>query len=140
MADSIRVSTRLILIQLLALGGPLILYPIELVWPAPHIIEELFKAGAARYIASLETKKHTYIWAVIGFGLLFTLSETGFYLINIWAVGQFGHVPLRLAYTGTLHLGTTLLMYLGFKTKYRYWGPICVLLAIIFHYFYNLWI
>jgi hypothetical protein len=132
-------KSRRALILVLALVGPLLLFPIELLVPWPYLIEELFKLFAVWLILALERKdRRNYLIVAVLFAALFTLSESMFYLINILGVGKLGHFPLRLIYTIILHLGTTCLLYFGWKKQPL--GVIAFILAVVLHYLYNSWI
>jgi hypothetical protein len=132
-------KSTFLVVLVLALTGPLILFPVEYLFPYPHIVEELFKLLVVLFILNIEKKsKANYLWAAVLFGLFFVLSESIFYLMNIFATGQFDHFFLRLMYTTPLHLGTVILMYFGFRQKGYFWGGLTLLLSIIIHYYYNL--
>ncbi|HEX9817965.1 MAG TPA: hypothetical protein VGA89_03725, partial [Patescibacteria group bacterium] len=127
------------LILVLAIVGPLLLFFVELLMPWPHLIEELFKLAGVWLIVDLEKKdRHSHWLTVVLFAALFTLSESMFYLINIFSVGKFSNFSLRLIYTFILHLGTTYLLYFGWKKKP--WGLLAFILAVVIHYLYNSWV
>jgi hypothetical protein len=128
-----------LIVLVLALTGPLILFPIEYLFPYPHVVEELFKLSVVLFVINIEKiSKRNFFWGAVSFGLLFVLSESIFYLINILASGQHGDFFLRITYTTPLHLGTVILLYLGFRQRSYVWGGLALLLSIIFHYYYNL--
>lgn len=126
-------------ILLFALILPLILIPIEKILPYPHIVEEIAKLLLVLMIYQKERQLNKKLFAfVLLSGLLFTLSESIFYLINIFELGDLTMIPKRLFFTGLLHVGTLLIIYvLGRKNNISL--SISLLISITIHYFYNLW-
>ena len=126
-------------ILLLALFLPLGLIPIEKMFPYPHVIEELAKALLVLAIYQKEKQLDKKLFnLVLLSGLLFTISESIFYLINILNLGDLSMIPKRLLFTGILHCGTIVTMYLlGRKNNINF--AVAVFLSIIAHYLYNLW-
>lgn len=124
---------------LLGLTLPLILIPIEIALSYPHIIEELAKLTLILIIFQKEKQLNKKLLTLVLLsGFLFTLSESIFYLINIFALGDLSMIPKRFLFTGMLHISTLLTMYmLGKKNNINL--LISLLLSIIIHYFYNLW-
>ena len=125
---------------LMSLTAPLLLIPIENIFPYPYLIEEPTKLLIVLVILSQE-KQFSRPFVSIAFlaGAFFTLSESIFYLINIFALGDLSIFPRRLLLTGILHLGTIMLMYVAGRKK----NPVCLALAlflsIVIHFGYNLW-
>jgi len=130
----------LVLGILLAFASPLLLWPIEQILPWPFIIEEMVKAIVVVMIINQDQDDHRINlgWPVIA-GVLFTLSETVFYLFNFLKLGDFSDLPKRIILTGTLHIGTIVLIYLG--AQKRPWGLLVgFLVAVVIHYLFNLFI
>ncbi len=129
---------EVISIPLFALILPLILIPIEKILPYPHIIEELAKLMLVLMIYQKEKQLNKLLsFFVILSGVLFTLSESIFYLINIFNLGNLTIFPTRLLLTGILHMSTLMTMYLGRKNNVSL--LIALFFSIIIHYLYNLW-
>ena len=106
---------------LLALIFPFFILLIENFLPYPHIVEELFKFYLAKKASSTKI-------AII-LGLLFSLSEASFYVMNPGA-------PLyRVLIVAPMHISTILVMYYFSKTK-SLW-PLGLFLAILIHYLFN---
>jgi len=123
---------------IISLSAPLLLLPVEKILPYPYIIEELLKLGVVFLILKAErrNKINLFRWIVFS-GLILTFSESVFYLTNIFALGNFSLFPQRIVLTGTLHMGTMLILY--FSIKKGYFRLISgVVAAILIHYFYNL--
>jgi len=126
-----------IIALLISLAAPLFLLPVEKLLPYPHVIEELLKLVIVFliYKSAKETKTDLLKWVVIA-AVLFTISESVFYLANIFALGNISLFTQRLLLTGTLHLGTFLLLYFSIKKNY-FWLAGGVTASILIHYFYN---
>lgn len=124
---------------LIALFAPLILIPLEKLFPWPHIFEELVKLLIVYLLIKIEKQQKIFVfnWVVFA-GVLFTLSESIFYLINIFVLGDLTIISKRLFLTGILHIGTLLIMYL-FGRKNNFVLIAGLILSIIIHYQYNLW-
>lgn len=114
---------------LLSFASPLLLMPIEYFLPYPHIVEELTKMLIVRMT------KGTLLTTVIA-GVLFSVSESMFYLMNILEVGDISRFPLRLITVGSMHTITFCIHFIGRKG-----GKIGILLAfgvtVMIHYWYN---
>ena len=125
-------------ILLAALIFPLILIPVEKIFPYPHIAEELAKLFLVLMIYQKEKQldRKLSIFVLLS-GLLFTLSESIFYLINIFALGDLTVIPMRLLLTGTMHVSTLMTMYI-FGRKNKTGLLIALFFSIIIHYLYNL--
>lgn len=124
-------------ILLAALAAPLLLLPLEVLLPYPHLIEELVKAGLLLWLVRSETPRASAQWEIaVGVGALFTLSETILYLNNFMFLGNGNALVPRLVLTGVLHVGTSLLVYLSLR---RGWlvGFTGLILAVAFHYLFN---
>ncbi len=127
----------IIIALLISLSAPLFLIPLEKILPCPYVIEEVLKLFILLFIfrSAKNIKTNLLKWVVIA-ALLFTLSESIFYLVNIFALGNIFLFPQRLLLTGTLHLGTFLLLCLVIK-KNHLWLAGGLATSILIHYFYN---
>ena len=114
---------------------PLILWPIETVFPFPYIIEELAKAVLVFFVLSDQKPSGKIIIACVA-GFFFAFSESVLYLFNIYSVGTLETYFIRLALTTPLHVATTVLMLL-LATKKRLLIVPATILAMILHYFFN---
>lgn len=106
---------------LLALVFPFFILLIENFLPYPYVVEELFKFFLAKKASSTKT--------AITLGVLFSISEAIFYVLNPSA-------PLyRVLIVTPMHI-TTILVMRYFLSKRNMW-PIGLLLAILTHYLFN---
>lgn len=125
-----------VLILIFALALPLLLIPVEQVWPYPYVIEELAKLSLVwALVKSRKKTNHLVKWVVV-VGLVFTFSESMFYLMNIFAVWDLGLWPVRLLLTGLLHVLTLLMLYWGVK-KGRFWLLVTLAGAMLVHFLFN---
>jgi len=125
-----------IIALLISLASPLFLLPVEKLLPYPHVIEELLKLMIVFLIyKSVKGTIDLLKWVVIA-AVLFTISESIFYLVNVFALGNISLFPQRLLLTGALHFGTFLLLYFSIKKNYL-WLAGGVTASILIHYFYN---
>jgi hypothetical protein len=121
---------------LISLSAPLLLLPVEKLLPYPYVIEEAVKFFVASNLnKNNPTKKITYFWAALC-GLLFTLSESIFYLVNIFALGDIKLFFYRFAFTGILHT-TTILLMLFLLRKGKFAAAAGIVFSVVIHYFYN---
>lgn len=116
---------------------PFFLWPIEMLLPYPFIVEELAKALLVYWILVSVSGKSTQIKIAILVGVLFSFSESILYLVNILQVGNGWTIVQRLLLTTPLHVITILIMlFFGmWKKTYLILG---VLLAMLLHYWFNL--
>lgn len=112
---------------------PLVLIPIEHFLPYPYFIEEIFKFFI---LINLFLSKKTKIIYPILIGFLFNLTETILYIPNLIRIGNPNLLITRLFFTGSMHILTTVLMYLGLK-KNKYIGILNLVISITIHYFFN---
>ena len=88
--------------------------------------------------AERKEKENFTLWVVMA-AFLFAISESIFYLTNIFALGDLMIFPKRLVLTGGLHTGTMMLMY--FLGRKNYLGLLIGFVgAVLIHYFFNLWV
>lgn len=125
-----------VLFPLFGLIAPFLIWPIEKVLPYPHVIEEIFKAGAVWYLISQVISNRQKVYLTILFALLFAFSESIFYYINFVGVNLTLLLP-RLLLTAVLHT-TTSLVILGSALVNKKLIVGGFILAVLVHYFYNL--
>ncbi len=126
------------LTPLLALIAPFVVWPIELLLPYPHIIEELAKAVLVFTLLNLPDRL-TKIKLAILIGVLFAFSESVLYLFNIQLVGNIQTYFIRFLVTIPLHTITTLIILLP-ALKNKKLIIIGVVFASLIHYLFNLYI
>ena len=126
------------LTPLLALIAPFVVWPIELIFPYPHIIEELAKAVIVFILLDLP-ERLTKIKLAVLIGVLFAFSESVLYLFNIQLVGSIQTYLVRLLVTIPLHVITTLVILLP-ALKNKKLIIVGVILASAVHYLFNLYI
>jgi len=127
-----------LLAPLLALALPFLVWPIELFFPYPHIVEEIAK-GILIYLIVASADKVNKIAAVAVVGVLFALSESVLYLFNIYLVGTSATLLQRFAVTTGLHVVTSLVIFLP-TIKSKKLIVLGVVLAGIIHYYFNFYI
>jgi hypothetical protein len=125
---------------ILALAAPLLLLPIEAVLPYPHVIEEIVKLALVWMVLTDRQLAGRQKWlAAGGLGAAFTVSETILYAQNFLWLGSADRLAERLLITGSLHVGTALLLF--FCGRYRRWAIwLGLLLAIAIHWQVNAWL
>lgn len=124
------------LIPLSASIAPFLIWPIELIFPYPYIIEELFKGLLVVFILRSSDNKERIRLAIL-VGLFFAFSESVLYMSNILLVGTVWTFIQRLLLTVPLHVITTLLILLSGMRKKRFLG-LGILGAMLLHYLFNL--
>lgn len=108
------------LIPLFAIIAPFLVWPIELILPYPHVVEEVAK-GILVYRGNFRPKLALLLGAVFAF------SEAVFYSLNSPIAFS------RLIYTLPLHAGTSLVMALSGRKFF----PLGLAAAILLHWLYN---
>ena len=126
----------MILVPLFASILPFLLWPVELLLPYPHIIEELAKAALVWFILKSPSNSPRIQVALIC-GILFALSESTLYIFNLTLVGTTQTLITRLATTLPMHTLTILIILLSaLKTKKLI--VLGFLAAVLIHFSYNL--
>ena len=121
-----------LLIPLMAAAAPFVVWPIEFLFPYPFVVEEVIKAVIVSLVPrNIALTKGLLIMVLSG--ILFTLTESIFYLFNISAGGDF---LTRWLLTVALHSGTFVLIYLPVRKSPRL-TVVGLLGAIVVHYIYN---
>lgn len=129
--------SELIFALLIALSSPLPLLIVERFLPYPAIIEEVVKLIFVSLIISSSRKKLQYPYAfVVLAGLLFTFSESMFYLMNYFATSQVERFLTRMSLTGTMHVATCVVLY-TFGLRGKFATVIGLMCAIAIHALFN---
>lgn len=110
-----------------ALVMPFILLLLENFLPYPYIFEEVFKFFLAK---QAKTTKVAFV-----LGLLFSISESIFYLFNPTYQLSISKNLTRFLLVAPMHITTILVMQYFLKKK-NLW-PVGLLLAILIHYIFN---
>lgn len=125
----------LTLLPLLAAIAPFFLWPVELIFPYPHLVEELIKTLLVVPLLD-QRRKSAPIKTLFLLGFLFAFSESVLYLFNIGSLDVFFQ---RLLITVPLHIITFLLIFLP-TLKNKKLLPLGTILAILVHYLCNFYI
>ena len=125
------------LIPLFSAMAPFLLWPIELVLPYPHIIEEAPKTVIVFSLISSNVKTQEKIKIAIIAGIMFSISETVLYLFNIMLVGDLTTIFTRILLTVPLHIITMLIILASalYDKRLIIFG---VIAAVLIHYLFNL--
>jgi len=120
------------LVFIFAFITPAVLWPIEIFFPYPHIIEELAKALLIFFLLKSNSTFQKICGTVL-IGFLFGLSENFLYLLNTTTTQT--HL-LRFIFTMPLHIITSVVILLPTLIDKRliFLG---VILAGLIHYFFN---
>lgn len=113
---------------LFSLMGPYFLLIVEKFLPYPYIVEELYKFFLAKSADSTKT-------AII-LGLLFSISESIFYLFNLTYFQNPNLFLSRFLLVTPMHI-TTILVMQYFTKRGRLW-PFGLASGILIHYLFNL--
>jgi hypothetical protein len=129
-------TTYVILAIVAGLVLPLLLIPLVKFTGYSEIVEEIAKAVVILFVILKLPSNKARIFAGIGFGLLFGLSESMFYLNNIFQLGDFSIFWQRLLWTVPMHIITVLVMvFAGLAgKKFLIFGLIG---AVILHALFN---
>ena len=123
-----------LLVPLIAAIAPFILWPIEIFFPYPHIVEELVKALLIFYLLKLSNNSQK-IYGTILVGFFFALSENVLYMIN----GNPQTLILRFVIKMQMHIITSLVILAGALIDKRliFLG---IILAGFIHYLFNIYV
>jgi len=135
--NKINAISYYILISVSGLILPLVLMPVITLTGYSEIVEEIAKALVIFFIVLKLPLLKQKIWAVVLFGFLFGLSESIFYLNNIFQVGDFGLLWQRLLWIIPVHISTVLIIILP-ALKDRKWIFLGLASAIILHIIFNI--
>ena len=112
--------TNNLLLPLFTAMAPFVIWPIELILPYPHVVEEIVKAVMVWW------GKPNAKTALL-LGAIFAFSEAVFYLFNSPSALS------RLLYTLPLHTSTFLILALSRRRFF----PLGLAAAILIHWLYN---
>lgn len=126
------------LISLFASIAPFLIWPIELIFPYPYIVEELAKGIFVFFILKSSGNKTRIRLAILA-GLFFAFSESVLYMSNILLVGTVWTFIERLLLTIPLHIITTLLILFSSMRKKGFLG-LGIVAAMLLHYLFNLFV
>lgn len=120
--------------MVMALAAPFFVWPVEMLLPYPHIVEEIVKL-----LLVAKPAKDGGGWLLgAGIGFLFALSETMLYVVNAIILGNFGVLGMRLLLTVPMHVLTTILIYLGVR-KGGLGTMVGLGLGMGLHWTFNMW-
>lgn len=117
------------------LVAPLIIMPLEKIFPYPFIVEEIVKVIFVMFIISLNNKLSQLKLAII-VALLFATSENIFYLSNFITDDIVYSFLQRFILTTTLHVLTMMIILFSGQKNKRYL-ILGLFIAILFHCLYN---
>lgn len=126
------------IVPLLATIAPFLLWPVEIFFPYPHIIEEIAKAIIIFFLLkSPSTRQKIYGAVLVGF--LFAFSEDVLYMLNIFSTGNFQTLILRFVLTMPMHIVTSVVILTSAIIDKRliFLG---IILAGFIHYFFNIYV
>lgn len=115
--------------------APFFLWPLEVLLPYPHILEELAKALLVLSFLNVN-RLSSKIKLAIAVGVAFALSESVLYLFNVFATGSLRVLWARLALTIPLHAGTTVIILLSAQRDKRF-ILLGFIMAVVIHYLFN---
>ena len=124
---------------LFSLIAPFIIWPVEYLLPFPYLVEEVYKSILVLLVVNDNLSQKDQALLVVVNGVLFSISETFFYFINIYKVGSLTTVLERLISTTPLHIVTILIIFY-FAKKNKKLLPIGFFVSVILHYLFNLMI
>ncbi len=122
------------LIPLSAAIAPFILWPIEIFFPYPHIVEELAKALLIFFLLKSGDNRQK-IYGAILVGFFFAFSENILYMMN----GNSQALILRFVLTMPMHIITSVvILSVGLIDKRLIF--LGIILAGFIHYFFNIYV
>lgn len=120
---------------------PYVFYLLEIFFPSPHLIEELGKLVLVYFILKEERKEKKDFSPIILFGsLLFSFSESFFYLEKIFLSSDFFLYIKRLIFTFLIHFLTLVIFYWAGKKHHLIGLFLALVINILIHYFYNFYL
>ena len=123
-------------VPLIAAIAPFVIWPIELLFPYPYIIEEIVKGILIVSVLDLHGRV-IQVRIVLASAILFALSETVLYILNIALVGNFSTLITRFTLTALLH-SLTMLIILISAFKHKWLIPAGIAAAMLIHYLFNM--
>jgi hypothetical protein len=130
---------KYIVALVITLAAPLLLLPVEQLFPRSYVLEEVFKAILIWYLLKSNELQSRSAWLQVGLlGFTFTFSESMLYLVNFLSLGDFSMLLFRLLFTGLLHIATFFVLF-GFAKKSKYGLAVGFLLNVGIHFWFNEW-
>lgn len=123
-------------VPLVAAGTPFMLYGLFLLIPGSIIIEELAKLALVWWLVKTGSGKGKAGLAAIS-GMMFGISETVLYLLDISQLANLQPLVLRLLLTSPMHALTMLILYIGLS-RGKTMGLVAFGIALAIHYCFNL--
>jgi hypothetical protein len=123
------------ILPILAIIFPLVLLPVEAVFPYPYIIEELFKTLLVLMILKISGKTLQIKIATL-LGFFFSASENIFYLSSPFLYASPIVFIERFFLVSSLHIFTILFILILTQKNRLFLFP-AILLAMLAHYLYN---
>jgi hypothetical protein len=114
-------------VTIYSLFGPFLVWPVEYLFPYPFVIEEIFKLIVVQI-----TRGGVKSYALGG--VMFALTETILYTINVNTIGSVGYMFIRFGLTSLLHGVTFVIIYYFARRKL---APIGLTGAMVIHFLYN---
>ncbi len=126
------------LIPLVAAIAPFLIWPIEIFFPYPHVIEEMTKALLIFFLLK-STDNRQKIYGAILVGFLFAFSENVLYMLNIFSAGNPQELILRFVLTMPMHIVTSVVI-LSLSLIDKRLIFLGIILAGFIHYFFNIYV
>ncbi len=125
-------------VPLMAAIAPFIIWPIEIFFPYPHIVEELAKALLIFFLLKSTDNRQKIVGGIL-VGFLFAFSENVLYMLNIFSVGNPQVLILRFVLTMPMHIATSgvILAVALIDKRLIFLG---IILAGFIHYFFNIYV
>lgn len=124
------------LIPLYALFAPIILWPVEILFPYPFIVEEIAKGALILFATGKDYDSKKAVKTFLIAGVVFALSETVLYVVNLGFTGSVSYLLIRFILTSLLHSLTFIIILLPTLKNRKLLLP-GLLIAILLHYLYN---
>jgi len=117
---------------------PFIVWPIEVFFPYPYLVEEIAKGILVYFILSIPSQNVKLGYGLL-IGLCFALSENVLYSINFFTIGTVSFLLQRIVSTGFLHAGTAFLITAA-SLKNKKLIILGIILASAIHFVFNTFI
>jgi len=134
--DKLKTAAYFILIIVAGFVLPLVLIFIAHYTGFSEIFEEIAKALVILFLILKLPKLKWQIFATIIFGFLFGLSESIFYLNNIFQIGDFSIFWWRFLTAVPMHIVTSLII-LFFAQKNKKFIIVGTIIVIVLHLLFN---
>ena len=114
---------------------PFLIWPLELAYPRPHLIEELAKLTVAWYINKHSHQQDNQLKLAVAAGTMFTITETILYSVNTLPLYNPEILVARFATTLPLHILTTTLLTKTYQNKTLLIPTL--LISMLIHFTFN---